>query len=108
MSFVVLRFSAAQDPIAKRHGNFSRVAGINYALTMPLLDPPQYDPGVDRKRTIKIVGACVLVLIVAWLVWSFRNWPEERVAGRFFDALQQQAIKAAVQCRGKGCAPTRK
>ena len=57
---------------------------------MTLLDAKEYDPGRERKRRTRIISLIVLALVVAFFGWWFRYWPEERVADRFFDALQKQ------------------
>jgi hypothetical protein len=62
---------------------------------MTLLDAQEYDPEKSRKRTKRIVSAIAIVLIVVGFLWWFRYWPEERVAGHFFDALQRQDYKTA-------------
>ena len=62
---------------------------------MTLLDAKEYDPEKERKRRTRIISVVVLVLVAAGLTWWFRFWPEERVAERFFDALQQQSYESA-------------
>ena len=63
--------------------------------SMTLLDAKEFDAEKSRKRTIRIVSILSLLVIAAALAWWFRYWPEERVAGHFFDALQRQDYKAA-------------
>lgn len=62
---------------------------------MTLLDAKEYDPQKERKRRTRIISAIVILLLLGFLVWWFRYWPEERVADRFFDALQHQDYEAA-------------
>jgi hypothetical protein len=62
---------------------------------MTLLDAQEYDPAKARKRTIRIILAIAIVLFVAGFGWWNRYWPEERVAGHFFTALQNQDYKTA-------------
>ena len=62
---------------------------------MTLLDAKEYDPEKDRKRKKKIISAIVAAVILLCLGWWFRYWPEERVAGHFFDALQKQDYETA-------------
>lgn len=64
-------------------------------IAMTLLDAQQYDPARDRRRRIRIASAVVVILVLAGLTWSHRNWPEERAANQFFDALQKQDHEAA-------------
>jgi hypothetical protein len=62
---------------------------------MTLLDAKEYDPEKERKRKTRIIFAIVVVIILLGLGWWFRYWPEERVAGRFFDSLQKQDYETA-------------
>jgi hypothetical protein len=62
---------------------------------MTLLDAKDYDPGKERKRKIRIISVVVLVLLALGIAWWFRYLPEERVADRFFDALQRQSYESA-------------
>jgi hypothetical protein len=62
---------------------------------MTLLDAKDYDPGKEQRRKKRIILAVVVVLLLAFLGWWFRFWPEERVANRFFDALQSQNFEGA-------------
>jgi len=59
------------------------------------MDAPQYDTARERRRRIKIAGVVFFILVVAWLAWMYRNWPEERVADQFFAALQKQDYESA-------------
>ena len=71
---------------------------------MTLLDAKEDDPREARKR--KTRTAAVIVFVVGVLVigvlgfllghgWWFRYWPEEHVAGKFFDAVQKQDYNTA-------------
>jgi hypothetical protein len=62
---------------------------------MTLMDAQTPDLARERRRRILIVGLIVGVLLVAVLAWAFRFWPEERVADRFFGALQRQDFETA-------------
>ena len=71
---------------------------------MTLLDAREIDPKEARKRKTRIIAAVVLVIAVLGVGllgfltgngWWFRYWPEERIVGRFFDALQKQDYKFA-------------
>ncbi|HTS36202.1 MAG TPA: hypothetical protein VMH04_11045 [Candidatus Solibacter sp.] len=62
---------------------------------MTLLDAQQYDPQKDRKKKIRNVVIIVMVLFVFGFVWWNRFYPEERLVGHFFDALQKQDYKTA-------------
>jgi hypothetical protein len=63
--------------------------------SMTLLDAKQYDEAKAHKRKVRIISAVCVVIVLAALVWWFRYWPEEHVAGKFFDALQKQDYKTA-------------
>ncbi len=62
---------------------------------MTLLDAQEYDPEKGRKRKRQIISAIVIVLLVLCLGWWFRYYPQERVVGHFFEALQRQDYKTA-------------
>ena len=62
---------------------------------MTLLDAREYHPERERRKRIRIISAIVVSLLLGFLGWWFRYWPEERVAERFFDALQRQDYEAA-------------
>jgi len=62
---------------------------------MTLLDAQEYDSAKARKRKVRIISAIVIVLVLAGLGWWFRYWPQERIAGHFFDDLQRQDYKGA-------------
>lgn len=62
---------------------------------MTLLDAQEYDAGkARRRRTRMILGAAVLLVLLA-IGWWFRFWPQERMVGHFFEALQKQDYKTA-------------
>ncbi len=62
---------------------------------MTLLDAKQYDPEKARKKRNQIISAILSVLVLASLLWWFRYWPQERIVGHFFEALQKQDYKSA-------------
>jgi hypothetical protein len=62
---------------------------------MTLLDAKEYDPNKARKRTRRIVSSIAILVIVLGLGWWFRNWPQERMVGHFFESLQKQDYKTA-------------
>src|SRR5271170_3751470 len=62
---------------------------------MTLLDAPLYDPAKARRRNIRIAVTLGVVIALAALGWFFRNWPEEHVVNKFFDALQHQNYESA-------------
>lgn len=62
---------------------------------MTLLDAKEYDPERARKRRRQITAAIAILVIVLALGWWFRFWPEERMVGHFFAAVQKQDYKTA-------------
>ena len=62
---------------------------------MTLLDPKEYDPSQDTKRRNLILIIVTVVIVVGALGWHFRFWPEERVADKFFTALEQKDYEKA-------------
>jgi hypothetical protein len=62
---------------------------------MTLLDAREFDAAKDRRRKIRIIIAIVVVIVLLGIGWWFRFWPEERIAGKFFDALQKQDYNTA-------------
>ena len=59
------------------------------------MDAQQYDPTRERRRRIWIAAAIVLLLVVAWVVYHFRDYPERSAVNKFFAALQSQNYEAA-------------
>ena len=64
-------------------------------MSSTLFEAPQYDPEKERRRKKAIWIAIIIVALVAVLLYRYRNWPEERVAGHFFAALQQKDYEKA-------------
>ena len=62
---------------------------------MTLMDAQQYDEARDRRRRNAIIAAVIAGLILIWLGYHFRNYPERRAAHRFFAALERQDIEGA-------------
>jgi hypothetical protein len=62
---------------------------------MTIFQAEAYDPRKARRRNIIILTAVVVVIVLAALAFLYRNWPEERVAAKFFTALQNKDYKAA-------------
>src|SRR2546430_12433213 len=62
---------------------------------MTLLDAKQYDPTAGRLRRNIIASGVVVVLVLIWLGWMYRNWPEEHVIDQFFAALQKSDFEKA-------------
>jgi hypothetical protein len=62
---------------------------------MTLLDAREYHPEKERKKNARIISAVVLVLVLAFVGWYNRFWPERRIADWFFSALQKQDFETA-------------
>jgi len=62
---------------------------------MTLMDAQQYDDTGDRRRRKLIIIGVFVVLILAWLTYHLRNYPERRAADKFFSALQHQDSEGA-------------
>jgi hypothetical protein len=62
---------------------------------MTLLDAKEYNPEQERKRKKLIISIIAILLILVGVVWWNRFLLEERVAGKFFDALQKQDYNTA-------------
>jgi hypothetical protein len=95
----VARLARIPVPIATNHhrlGNFRNARGFHYASSfMTLLDAQQFDEARARKRKAIILWSIIAVLILAWAVYHFRNYPERRAVTNFFAALQKQDYETA-------------
>jgi hypothetical protein len=62
---------------------------------MTLMDAAPPDVVRERRRRIIILGTVTAVVLLVGLGWMFRYWPEEHVAGKFFEALKRQDYETA-------------
>jgi hypothetical protein len=62
---------------------------------MTLMDAQQYDESRDRRRRNLIIVAVFVALILAWVGYHLRNYPERHVVDKFFSALQRQDLESA-------------
>ena len=62
---------------------------------MTLMDAQQYDEARGRRRWKKIIAGILAVLVLAWVVYHLRNYPERRVVGKFLAALQEKNTEQA-------------
>lgn len=62
---------------------------------MTLLDAQEFDESRERRRRTKIIGAIVVVVLTAVLVYMNRYLPEKRIAKKFFAALQNKQYETA-------------
>jgi len=62
---------------------------------MTLLDAQPFDEARARRRRILIGAVVVGLLVLAWLAWSYRFYPQEHVVTKFFDALESRQFETA-------------
>ena len=62
---------------------------------MTLLDAKQYDEVRARRRRIWILTVLTSLIVLLWLAWTYRNWPEERSVEHLFAALEQMMEQVA-------------
>ncbi|MFY9910291.1 MAG: hypothetical protein WAK56_10630 [Candidatus Sulfotelmatobacter sp.] len=62
---------------------------------MTLLDAKEYHPEKERRKKFRIISLIVLALVLIFIGWLNRFWPEKHVANQFFSALQQQNFDKA-------------
>ncbi len=62
---------------------------------MTLMDAQQYDDTRDRKRRNLIIAGVFAFLILAWVGYHLRNYPERHAVDKFLTALQSQDVQGA-------------
>jgi hypothetical protein len=62
---------------------------------MTLMDAEKYDPARDRRRRTRIIVSIIFVLLAAWVVYHYRDYPERNAASKFFAALQRKNYEEA-------------
>jgi hypothetical protein len=62
---------------------------------MTLLDAKEYDEAGARRRKFRIVTIVGTLLVLGFLAYQFRYWPEEHLVDKFFAALQRQDFQTA-------------
>ena len=62
---------------------------------MTLMDAKQYDEAPARRRRNSILIAVFAALILAWVVYHFRDHAERHTVHKLFTALEQQNLEAA-------------
>ncbi|MBV9181656.1 MAG: hypothetical protein JO356_10110 [Acidobacteria bacterium] len=62
---------------------------------MTLLDAEQYDEARARRRRNLTIVAVIACLILVWVGYHLRNYPERHAAKQFFAALKRQDYEGA-------------
>ncbi len=64
-------------------------------MSTSIFSAPSYDPAKAKRKKWIIAGTVFAVLLSVFLYFQFRNWPQERVASRFFQALEAKDYEKA-------------
>lgn len=59
------------------------------------MDAQQYDEARDRRRRNLIIIGVIVALILAWVAFHLRDYPERHAADKFFAALQHGDVEGA-------------
>lgn len=62
---------------------------------MTLMDAKQYDDAGARRRKVRIVSIVGTLLVLGFVVYQLRFWPEQRLVDHFFASLQKQDYETA-------------
>jgi hypothetical protein len=62
---------------------------------MTLMDAQQYDEARDRRRTNLIIVVVIVALVLAWVAYHLRDYPERHAADKFFAALEKGDVEGA-------------
>jgi hypothetical protein len=62
---------------------------------MTLMDAKEYDEAGARRRKLRIITVVGVLLVLGFLAYQLRFWPEERLVDKFFAALQRQDYETA-------------
>lgn len=62
---------------------------------MTLMDAQQYDEAPARRRRNLIIVIVIAALILAWVGYHLRNYPQRHEAKKFFTALTHQNLEGA-------------
>jgi hypothetical protein len=62
---------------------------------MTLMDAKEFDEAGARRKKIRIIVIIVTLLVVGFLAYQFRFWPEERLVDKFFASVQRQDYESA-------------
>jgi hypothetical protein len=62
---------------------------------MTLMDAKEFDEAGARRRKVRIVSIVGTLLVLGFLAYQFRFWPEQRLVDKFFASLQTQDYETA-------------
>jgi len=62
---------------------------------MTLMDAQQFDEARARRRRNVIIASIIAALILAWVAYHMRNYPERHAADKFLSALKHQDNEGA-------------
>jgi hypothetical protein len=62
---------------------------------MTLMDAKEYDEAAARRKKVRLITIVGVLLVLGFLAWRFRFWPEERLVNKFFAAVQRQDYETA-------------
>jgi hypothetical protein len=62
---------------------------------MTLMDAKEYDDAGARRRRIRIMTMVGTLLVLGFLAYQLRFWPQEHLVDKFFTALQKQDYETA-------------
>jgi len=59
------------------------------------MDAKEFDEAGARRKKIRIVVIVATLLVLGFLAYQFRFWPEEHLVDKFFSAIQRQDYESA-------------
>jgi ketosteroid isomerase-like protein len=62
---------------------------------MTLMDAQQYDEARGRRRRNFVIVGVIAALILAWVAYHLRSYPDRRAVDKFFAALQGSDLEGA-------------
>ncbi|HET9743010.1 MAG TPA: hypothetical protein VFQ00_09675 [Terriglobales bacterium] len=62
---------------------------------MTIFQAKEYDPRVDKRRRIYVISALIIIAVLIYLGYHFRNWREEQTVNHFFAAIEQKNYEKA-------------
>jgi hypothetical protein len=62
---------------------------------MTIFQAKDYDPAVYKRRRMYVIGAVVVAIIVAFLVYHFWDWREQHTVDKFLTAIEHKDYEKA-------------